>query len=390
MPSGHDSKENRYWRGRARRTTIEAIDPRGSDFVLVTDIHTHYVPRGWPSLPGGPDAARLRVDGPDRATIMLGAHEFRRITDAAWQAETRLADMDASGVDRQVISPTPVFFGYESTPSDAATIAAIFNDLALEIIAAAPDRLLPFCQVPLQDTDAACRELERSVANGHRGVEIGNHIGDRDLDDAGVITFLQHCAALGVPVFVHPWDMPGGPRLDRWMAQWLVGMPAETHLSILALILGGGFDRLGTDLRICFAHGGGSFAYWLGRMDNAWHRRNDVVGTSEHPPSHYVGRFAVDSVVFDHKALHLLVDTLGADNVMLGSDYPYPLGEETPGTLIRTSGLTATQQRQVLAGNAARYLGELRQVPSAGTDTVDRTVTTAATEPVPAGSGSHS
>lgn len=326
--------------------------------MLVTDVHSHYVPQGWPPLPGGDAMPRLRLDGPRSATIMQGDREFRRITDSAWNADVRLADMMAAGVDRQVLSPTPVFFGYQQSAADAGQIATIFNDLALEITAAAPDQLVPFCQVPLQDTDAACRELERAVAAGHRGVEIGNHVGDRDLDDAGVVAFLQHCAALDVPVFVHPWDMPTGPRLDRWMAQWLVGMPAETHLSILALILGGGFDRISPDLRICFAHGGGSFAYWLGRMDNAWHRRHDVVGTSERPPSQYLDRFSVDAVVFDQRALRLLVDTLGERNVLLGSDYPYPLGETVPGDLVRGSDLDPTQQELILSGNAARFLGE--------------------------------
>ncbi len=326
--------------------------------MLVTDVHSHYVPRGWPQLPGGDAMPRLRLDGPRAATIMQGDREFRRITDSAWNADVRLADMDAARVDRQVLSPTPVFFGYQQPVADAVQIARVFNDLALEIAAGAPDRLVPFCQVPLQDTDAACRELERAVAAGHRGVEIGNHVGERDLDDGGVVTFLQHCAGLDVPVFVHPWDMPTGPRLDRWMAQWLVGMPAETHLSILALILGGGFDRISPDLRICFAHGGGSFAYWLGRMDNAWHRRHDVVGTSERPPSEYLDRFSVDAVVFDRRALRLLVDTLGDRNVLLGSDYPYPLGETVPGDLVRGSDLSAAQQELILSGNAARFLGE--------------------------------
>ncbi|MBB3051634.1 putative TIM-barrel fold metal-dependent hydrolase [Prauserella isguenensis] len=102
-------------------------------------------------------------------------------------------------------------------------------------------------------------------------------VGDRDLDDEGVVTFLQHCAHVGAPVFVHPWDMPEGPRLDRWMARWLTGMPAETHP------VGPGddprrvFDRVPDTLRICFAHGGGSFPFWLGRADNAWHRRGDRV-----------------------------------------------------------------------------------------------------------------
>lgn len=324
----------------------------------VTDVHAHYVPHGWPKLPGGPDMPWLRKDGPCAATIMVGETAYRPITDTAWSADVRLADMDAARVDRQVVSPTPLFFSYRLPASEAADIARTFNDLALEITAEAPHRLLPFCQVPLQDTDAACRELERSIAQGHLGVEIGNHVGDRDLDDAGVVTFLQHCATLGVPVFVHPWDVPRSPRLNRWMARWLAGMPAETHLSILAMILGGAFDQLRSDLRICFAHGGGSFAFWLGRFENAWHRRHDLVGTSEHPPSHYLGRFYVDSVVFDERALRLLIDVVGRDRVMLGSDYPYPLGEAVPGEMVRSAEHISDEERDlVMRRNAAVFLG---------------------------------
>jgi aminocarboxymuconate-semialdehyde decarboxylase len=329
-----------------------------ADRVLsAIDIHAHYVPRGWPELPGADPKLWLDVRSEAEAVMMIGSREFRRINSTAWNADLRLADMDADEVELQVLSPTPVFFSYDRDPRDAAAIARIFNDLALEIAAESP-RLLPFCQVPLQDPDAACVELERSLANGHRGVEIGNHVGDRDLDDEGVVTFLQHCAALGVPVFVHPWDMPSSPRLDRWMAQWLTGMPAETHLSILAMVLGGVFDRVPADLRICFAHGGGSFAQWLGRMDNAWRQRHDVIGTSEHPPSHYRDRFSVDSVVFDEAPLRLLVDTLGADRVMVGSDYPYPLGERPAGAVVRrASFLDDADRERLLRGNAATWLG---------------------------------
>jgi aminocarboxymuconate-semialdehyde decarboxylase len=319
------------------------------------DIHSHYVPRGWPTLPGA-DAPRLEVRGEREAMIMVGSKEFRRITAEAWDPEVRLSDMDADDVDVQVVSPTPVFFSYGNDAGEAAKVARIFNELALEITDAS-DRLIPFCQVPLQDTDAACAELERAVADGHVGVEIGNHVGDRDLDDAGIRTFLQHCASLDVPVFVHPWDMATSPRLDRWMAQWLTGMPAETHLSILSLVLGGVFDDVDPRLRICFAHGGGSFAFWLGRMDNAWRERHDVIGTSLHPPSHYVDRFSVDSVVFEEAALRLLVDTLGATQVMVGSDYPYPLGERPVGRVVReASFLDAGQRELVLRGNAERFL----------------------------------
>jgi aminocarboxymuconate-semialdehyde decarboxylase len=141
------------------------------------------------------------------------------------------------------------------------------------------------------------------------------------------------------------------------MAQWLVGMPAETHLSILALILGGGFDRLPTSLRIAFAHGGGSFAFWLGRADNAWLERGDVVqGLSQAPPSSYIGRFSVDTVVFSDPALRLLVDTLGAENVMMGSDYPYPLGERPAGDVVRRADLADGDRKAILGGNALRFL----------------------------------
>ena len=133
---------------------------------------------------------------------------------------------------------------------------------------------------------------------------------------------------------------------------------AETQLSILALILGGAFDRLPAGLRIAFAHGGGSFPMWLGRADNAWRERNDVVrGLSENPPSHYVGRFSVDTVVFEQPAFRLLVDTLGVQNVMMGSDYPYPLGERPAGAVVRQSHLDDDDRRAILGGNAQRFLG---------------------------------
>jgi aminocarboxymuconate-semialdehyde decarboxylase len=325
------------------------------------DVHTHWVPRGWPDLAaecGGTGWPWLRVDSERAAMIMVGSAEFRPIGPAAWDAPTRLADMSTDGVDVQVISPTPLFFSYDRPAAQATKVARIFNDLTLKLAAEAPGRFVPFCQVPLQDPDAACAELDRCLANGHAGVEIGNHVGERDLDDPGIVSFLQHCAAVGAPVFVHPWDMPDGPRLDRWMSRWLTGMPAETHLSILAMILGGVFDAVPPSLRICFAHGGGSFAFWLGRAENAWHRRGDAVrGRSTHPPSHYVERFSVDSVVFDPAALRLLVETLGEDRVMVGSDYPYPLGERPAGAVVdRADFLSADQRTKLLGTNALRFL----------------------------------
>lgn len=326
----------------------------------VVDVHTHVVPHGWPDLAaacGGDGWPWLKIESEREAIIMIRDAEFRRVDSACWDPAVRHADMDADGVDIQVVSPTPVFFGYDRPAAQAVKLAEIFNDLTLSLADGDP-RLIPFCQVPLQDPDLACAELDRALAAGHRGVEIGNHVGDRDLDDAGIVQFLQHCASVGAPVFVHPWDMPEGPRLDRWMARWLTGMPAETHLSALALILGGVLDRVPDTLRLCFAHGGGSFPFWLGRADNAWERRGDLVrGSSSQPPSTYTNRFYVDSVVFSEPALRLLVDTMGEDRVLLGTDYPYPLGERPAGAVIRkASFLTAPQRTKLLSDNARRFL----------------------------------
>ena len=320
------------------------------------DVHSHVVPHGWPDL--GEGRPWLRVENERDAMIMIGTEEFRRVSAECWDADVRLADMDADGVALQVASPTPVFFGYDLPGTEAEKVCRIMNDLTLEICAGGDGRLLPFAQVPLQDADAACRELERCLAAGHLGVEIGNHVGDRDLDDDGIVTFLQHAAGLGAPVFVHPWDMATSPRLERWMARWLTGMPAETHLSVLAMVLGGVFDRVPESLRICFAHGGGSFACWLGRLENAWHRRPDLVATSALPPSGYLGRFFVDSVVFDPRALRLLVDTVGADRVLMGSDYPYPLGERPAGAVVHAADeLDEASRAKILRGNAEVFLG---------------------------------
>jgi aminocarboxymuconate-semialdehyde decarboxylase len=334
--------------------------------MTVIDLHSHFFPERWPDLAerfGTPDWPWLRRDGPDRAMVMVGAREFRPITSACWDASVRLADMDRDDVDVQVVSATPVLFAYGRPAEHALECARIFNDALLELCAAGDGRLVPLCQVPLQDTDLACRELERCVAAGMKGVQIGNHVGDRDLDDERLVTFLAHCASLGTPVFVHPWDMFGGCRLEDWMLGWTVAMPAETHLSLNRMILGGAFDRLPRDLRICFAHGGGSFTFLLGRLDNAWHRRDIVRGRSTAPPSTYLDRFDVDSLVHDERALRYLVDVMGAESVLLGSDYPFPLGEEHVGRLVRSSGLDADVKDRLLGANALDFL---RLAPSDG------------------------
>ena len=326
----------------------------------VIDIHSHFFPHAWPDLAeryGTPDWPRIKHIEPGKADIMLGDRFFRHVYSACWDAEVRLQEIDRDGIEIQVISATPVLFAYDRPADHALDCARLFNDAALELCSRGKNRLKSLCQVPLQDIDASCEELSRCMRAGHLGVQIGNHVGEKNLDDPGIVTFLHHCADEGAAVLVHPWDMMGQPRMPKYMMPWTVGMPAETQLGIVAMILSGAFDKLPKNLRICFAHGGGSFAFLLGRLENAWQHHPVAQGVCERSPKHYVNRFFVDSAVFDPLALWFLVDTMGEERVMLGSDYPFPLGEHPIGGLIRTSNFTAEIKTRLLGGNASSFLG---------------------------------
>ncbi|MGC2370830.1 MAG: tryptophan 2,3-dioxygenase family protein [Candidatus Sulfotelmatobacter sp.] len=336
--------------------------------MQVIDIHNHFFPSSWPDLAaryGTPNWPWIKHTEPGKADIMVGDRFFRHIYSACWDPEVRLREMDRDGVDLQVMSATPILFAYDQPIEHARDCAEMFNDAALELCSRGQDRLKSFCQVPLQDVDASCKELSRCMRAGHLGVQIGNHVGSKNLDDAGIVTFLHHCAAEGAAVLVHPWEMLGQERMPKYMMPWTVGMPAETQLSVVALILSGAFDRLPRSLRICFAHGGGSFAFLLGRLENAWHHHPVARGDCQHPPSYYLDRFCVDSAVFDQRTLQFLVGTMGADRVLLGSDYPFPLGEERVGNLIRQSNLPQHTKSKLLGGNATEFLKLKPESPEA-------------------------
>lgn len=326
---------------------------------LCIDIHSHFFPKISEKEASRYDANRapwLRSEQTgDTGQIMLGNKPFRPVYRALWDPAYRIEEMNQQGVDIQVTCATPVMFGYSWEATRAADWATKMNELALEFASYAPSRLKVLAQVPLQDIDLACKEASRAMRGGHIGVQIGNHLGDRDMDDAGLETFLTHCANNDIPIFVHPWDMMGGARMKKWMLPWLVAMPAETQLAILSLILSGAFERIPKSLKICFGHGGGSFAFLLGRVDNAWKHRDIVREDCPRPPSEYVDRFYVDSAVFDPGALQLLVDVMGEDRVLLGSDYPFPLGEQKIGALVTGSKLSAEAKRKVSEHNARRF-----------------------------------
>ena len=327
--------------------------------MKVIDIHSHFYPDNVADMEsrfGSGAWPGLRKISDEKGMITLDGKDYRPIYDACWNPARRIEEMDKYAVDIQIMCATPILFAYEKPSTEAYECATVMNDAAIEMCSHNPARLKTMCQVPLQDIDLACQEVTRAMQNGHVAVQIGNHVKDKNLDDEGLITFLQHCARINAPVLVHPWDMMAPERMPNYMLQWLVAMPAETQLSILSLILSGAFERLPKDLKLCFAHGGGSFAYLMGRVDNAWRERDIVRKDCPNLPSSYVDRFYVDSAVFSEDALDLLVKCSGVERVMFGTDYPFPLGEIDMGALVRNHDtLDEKQKTSILGGNAASF-----------------------------------
>ena len=326
---------------------------------MIIDIHSHFFPKlsqNEAAALNQSTAPWLKIGEDTRfGDIYIDEKPFRPVYNALWDGHARLEAMDQQGLDIQVVCATPVMFAYAEPIAKAEAWNQRMNDLGSEFCAADTKRLKVLAQVPLQDIDAACKEVSRVKKNGHVGVQIGNHVGDKSLNDEGILTFLNHCAAEKMPVLVHPWDMMGDVRMEKWMLKWLVSMPAETQLGALSLILSGAMERLSPELKICFAHGGGSLPYLIGRVDNAWLHRDIVREDCPNIPSSYLNRLWVDSTVFDDDALLYLVKKMGEDKVMLGSDAPFPLGEQQIGSLVENSSLQAAAKHKILGDNAADF-----------------------------------
>jgi aminocarboxymuconate-semialdehyde decarboxylase len=291
---------------------------------------------------------------------------FRDVDENCFDAAARLRDCDAAGVGVQVLSTVPVMFSYWAKAAHGAEVARFLNDDLADTVARHPDRFVGLGTLPLQDPEMACRELERCIHElGLAGVQIGSHVelgpGPLDerwnLSEPRLFPVFETAARLGAAIFVHPWDMMGEARMQKYWLPWLVGMPAEESLALCSLIFGGVFERLPA-LRVLVAHGGGSFAGTLGRIEHGFRTRPDLVAVDNAvAPSAYLGRFWVDSLVLDPKTLRQIVDVFGTDKVVLGSDYPFPLGEARPGTTVRAAGFASDVERALLVDNAWRWLG---------------------------------
>jgi len=329
--------------------------------LLKIDVHTHILPEKLPDLrkaPGGERFVRLDHHAPGRARMVVDGKSFREIDSNSWDVATRLSECDAAGVDVQVLSTVPVMFSYWAEPAAALDLSRFLNDHVAGVVAAHPKRFAGLGTIPMQSPDLAIRELERCVRRlGLSGVQIGSNVNGANLDSPELFPVFEAAASLSAAVFVHPWEMVGRERMTRYWLPWLVGMPAETSLAICSLIFGGVLERLPA-LRIAFAHGGGSFPATLGRIAHGFDVRPDLCAVdNDASPRDYLKRITLDSLVHDPLTLRFLVDLMGADRIALGSDYPFPLGEERPGALIDACGFPEATRARLLHGTALEWLG---------------------------------
>ena len=322
------------------------------------DIHTHVLP---PELPRwGQGFIRIeRVDDCRARMLRDDGTLFREIESNCWDPQKRLFDCDQNGVGVQVLSTVPVMFSYHARPQQGHDVARFLNDHLASICREHPRRFAGLGTLPMQAPDLAVRELERCTGElGLAGVQIGSHVGAWNLSDPALFPIFSRAAELGAAVFVHPWDMMGQERMQKYWLPWLVGMPAEVSLAICSVIFGGVLERLPA-LRIAFAHGGGAFPGTLGRIEHGFHARPDLVAVDNpRPPSAYLHRIYVDSLVHSRRALLMALATFGHERIAIGSDYPFPLGEAIPGELISSIALPADVLGRLRAGTALEWLGK--------------------------------
>ena len=337
--------------------------------MLTIDIHTHIIPENIPDFKtkfGYGGFINLDHHKPCCARMMVDDKFFREIEDNCWSAEKRMKECDHHHVDVQVLSTIPVMFSYWAKPKNCLEVSIFLNDHIADIVKQYPKRFVGLGTIPLQAPDLAIKELERCKKIGLSGVQIGSHVNEWNLNVPELFPVFQACAEMNMAVFVHPWEMMGQEKMQKYWLPWLVGMPAETSLAICSMIFGGVLERL-PNLRVAFAHGGGSFPATIGRIEHGFDSRPDLVAIDNKiNPRKYLGKFWLDSLTHDTAMLDYIIKLVGANRVALGSDYPFPLGEKEPGKLIKTTNYSDEVKTQLLHASALEWLGlekEKLQVP---------------------------
>ena len=346
--------------GSQARASAKVVKTRAGKSKVV-DLHCHYLN---PEV--NAKTAHLNPAQYDPTTVF--ADELTRETNVK-QMKTRapkltgvterLKDMDRMGVDIQAVCPAPYHFFYWTEPGYGAELAREVNEGIAKIVADMPDRFVGLGSVPLQNAELAVRELDYAVKNlGLRGVEICTNVNGKNLTDAslGLDKFFARCEELGVVIFMHPLGYTQADRLTHHYFNNVIGNPLDSTVAVSHLIFDGVMARY-PKLKVIVAHGGGFIAHYWARMDHAWRARADCRTVIKRKPSSYLEKFYFDTITFDPEMLKRLIARFGADHVVLGTDYPYDMGEDDPlGLLAQVKRLPAASRKLIEGGNAARLL----------------------------------
>jgi aminocarboxymuconate-semialdehyde decarboxylase len=322
------------------------------------DVHTHIVPEKFPAYAGkGRD-----VPWPSMADahachkhVMISGKIYRTVSDGCWSVPRRIADMGAMRVTRQAISPMPELLSYWLSLDDARTMLRYLNDVIAAMVAEAPQRFTGLGAVPLQDMDAAMRELEYCRKLGFAGVEIASHVNGVSIGDARYEPFFAAAEAMGAAIFVHALRPAGQDRIVGPFSEQAVCFPGDIGLACASMITGG-IGARHPRLRIAFSHGGGVMSILLARLVHAWNvlpKAKEALGES---PAVTARRFYYDELVFDPAAVRYVIATFGATQIMVGSDYPFALGDAQPVRTLEAAELDAATFAAISSGNAKRFL----------------------------------
>lgn len=327
---------------------------------MIVDFHCHIQPRALRELDES-DGERdffgitVRREPDGQIAYTVADHSGRLTHPPRHTLEDRIAWMDAKGIDNMVLSLSPSLAQYRTPPSVAAAGAREINDDFAAIASRWPDRFAGFAHLPLQDPDAAVAELERAVSIGLVGACVHTHVNGLNWDDDSLFPVLAAAEELGALLFFHPAQVRVRDLAPKHHLRNMVGNPWETTITIGSLIFGGVLDRL-PNLEAVFAHGGGYAPYAAGRFDHGYKVRDDAKDAQQSPSS-YLSRLSYDCLTHGPLALRYLIDTVGVDNVVLGTDFPADMSASDPVAAIRANGtLSEREQDAILSGNAQRLL----------------------------------
>ena len=324
------------------------------------DVHTHVVPENFPAYSGSTPDIPWPSMAPAHAChrhVMISGKTYRTVSDGSWSVPRRIEGMHAMRIGKQVLSPMPELLSYWLPAEDARVLIRYLNEQIAAMVSAAPGNFYALGAIPLQDMDMALRELEYvKTMLGFAGVEIATHVNGVSIGDARFEPFFALAEKLGASIFVHALRPVGQDRIVGPLSEQAVAFPADIGMAAVAIITGGIAARH-PNLRIAFSHGGGALTMMLPRIAHAWRMMPKAKETMPESPEVYAKKFFYDCVVFDPKLVKLLIESYGSDQILIGSDYPFAMGEGDPVGLIERCGLSADVVKAIAHGNARRFLG---------------------------------